>query len=370
MTAWARRLYAVLPMPWLEPWLDGGGCAVVHDAPLILLLPEWVLWSINGALLPVFHRYRRTPVHLLVNFSWYREEEWHIREIAARHARHLRAHPDHRLLYLANTETQQRALAQAGLDALFMNQNALVDPEIFHPVPTVAKRFDAVYDARICPFKRHHLARDVGSLALLAAVNPHYHDEAYVREVRHALPVAHWYNDPLSPDYRSLYPAEVNLRLNECRVGLCLSAEEGAMFASIQYLLAGLPVVSTRSRGGRDVFFDPDYVLIVDDDPRAVAEGVRSLSECPVPPAEIRRRTLERMAARRRPLLAALAGIVGEQAENVLAEWRSWKAGGNPEPATPADIFARIRQCTQRRQSPGDDAAALASVSVQDALTG
>ena len=50
---------------------------------------------------------------------------------------------------------------------------------------------------------------------------------------------------------------EVNNFLNQCKVGIILSEVEGANYASIQYLLAGLPVVSTKSKGGRDVFFDP-----------------------------------------------------------------------------------------------------------------
>lgn len=46
------------------------------------------------------------------------------------------------------------------------------------------------------------------------------------------------------------------------------------MFASMEYLLCGLPIVSTPSIGGRDVFFDKDYVEIVEPDPHAVKEAV------------------------------------------------------------------------------------------------
>ena len=48
------------------------------------------------------------------------------------------------------------------------------------------------------------------------------------------------------------------------QVGLCLSKSEGAMFASIEYLLCGLPIVSTKSVGGRDIFFTDENCIIAD----------------------------------------------------------------------------------------------------------
>ncbi|MFI5322346.1 MAG: hypothetical protein ACHQ6U_02155 [Thermodesulfobacteriota bacterium] len=85
---------------------------------------------------------------------------------------------------------------------------------------------------------------------------------------------AHWFNKPYQKNYRVLTPEEMADALNRCMVGLCLSAEECGMYASVQYMLCGLPVVSTRSKGGRDEFFYDRYVKIVDDDSKAVRKGV------------------------------------------------------------------------------------------------
>lgn len=57
---------------------------------------------------------------------------------------------------------------------------------------------------------------------------------------------AHWFNHEGSA-CEWLDSEELNRCLNQCRLGLCLSAVEGPMYASIEYLLAGLPVVSTES---------------------------------------------------------------------------------------------------------------------------
>jgi glycosyltransferase involved in cell wall biosynthesis len=115
----------------------------------------------------------------------------------------------------------------------------------------------------------------------------------------------------------------VNAALNQCAVGLALSKAEGAMFASIQYLLAGLPVVSTPSRGGRHEFYDPDYVRIVDPTPRAVADAVRELRQCKVPAEEIRARTLARVWEHRERLFQCVDEIYASQGcdRKFAAEW-------------------------------------------------
>ncbi len=62
-----------------------------------------------------------------------------------------------------------------------------------------------------------------------------------------------------------------------------LSAEEGSSYASMEYLLAGLGVVSTHSTGGRDVYFDPDYCITCDPTPEAVRDAVAELRARNIP---------------------------------------------------------------------------------------
>ena len=323
-----NSLYRTFPRRLLEERMRGGACLVFSAEPLVLYVFDWVLDGVPGALLPVFHQHRHRPVTLLVELSWAHDDDWHMDKLARWKAQHLRRHPRHRMIFLANSEAEQRMMTARGLGSAWVSHNAFASPGLFRPLPERPKRFDAVYDARICPFKRHGLAVAIGSLALVTARVEKHHDEAYVRSMREVLPRAHWCNDPLAPDYRSLAGTEINEAINEARVGLCLSAVEGAMFASIQYLLAGLPIVSTASRGGRDAFFDPDYVRIVADDPAAVAEGVREMASCPVPPGEIRRRTLERIAPhedRLFDLLDAISFAAGKP-RVPRSRWSSWAA--------------------------------------------
>ena len=76
------------------------------------------------------------------------------------------------------------------------------------------------------------------------------------------------------------------------------------MYSAVEYLLAGLPVVSTPSLGGRDVFFDPDYCRIVPPDPAKVREAAAELQARRIPRDYIRSRTLERVEPERQRFLA------------------------------------------------------------------
>ncbi|PKN53277.1 MAG: hypothetical protein CVU55_01260 [Deltaproteobacteria bacterium HGW-Deltaproteobacteria-13] len=315
-----------LPVGWLEPYLNGGDCVVFSSNPLIIYVTDWIIHSRAAALLSVLRTFKHQTVYMLIHLSWVHDISTRIEQLKLLQARHLRHYRNHRMIFMANSKEEYRKLIDAGLETAWVSHNAFVNPAIFRILTDSEKRFDAVYDARISPFKRHHLAVKIKNLALITARAPDHHDESYTRSIRKILPQAYWFNDPLTTDYRWMSFPEINTALNQCCVGLCLSAEEGAMLASIQYLLAGLPIVSTKSRGGRDEFFDPDYVQIVGDNAEEVADGVRKMLECPVPPDEIRRRTLQIIERHKTRLFELLDSICSAEGSHVDLRpcWDSW----------------------------------------------
>ena len=233
---------------------------------------------------------------------------------------------DNRITFLAASMAEHVHFQRAGLRTLHVNNAAFVDEQIFRPLRGRQARFDAVYDARLSPFKRHELAAEVPNLALVTYLYEGKVDLDYRAAIAPIVSRAHIFNgDPFSDAYRVLAPEEVNNALNQCGVGLALSREEGAMLASMQYLLAGLPVVSTASRGGRDDFYHPDYVRIVDATPRAVAEGISELRRCKAAPDEIRARTLARVWEHRERLFRCVDDLYVSQGcdRKFESEWPS-----------------------------------------------
>jgi glycosyltransferase involved in cell wall biosynthesis len=246
---------------------------------------------------------RQWPVHFLLLPTWSLELEGAAAHLAQIARRYRRDYSRHALTFLCATDREAELMRAQGCAALTVNQNSFVNEAIFKPLPEIAPQYDAIYNARLKPYKNHELAASIDSLALLtyssgepSAAEFHAH-RAHVASL---LPRAHFLNELTADGCRYFDRPQVNEALALARVGLCLSTTEGAMFASMEYLLAGLSVVSTRSVGGRDYFFDEEFCIVCDADPRSISAAVDALVQRNVPRNHVRAKTLARVEAVRR----------------------------------------------------------------------
>jgi glycosyltransferase involved in cell wall biosynthesis len=258
----------------------------------------------------------RRAVTFLLSPTWAIEEigEAEIRRVAVAHRS---AHPLHRLAFVVNATVNLDALRSVGEAAFFFNKTATTPEWIFRPLPQRSGEFDAIYNAQLVPWKRHELSLAINSCAFL------FHRDDSSRHAgvaedgiveRHRAMPGHVFLNSYQADGmpRRFTPAEVNALLNRACVGLCLSEREGAMFAGVEYLLAGLPVVTTPSTGGRDTYFDPEFCWTVPPNPRAIAEAVHALKAKRIPPDHIRAKTLARVEADRQRFLGFLDALLDE----------------------------------------------------------
>jgi glycosyltransferase involved in cell wall biosynthesis len=208
------------------------------------------------------------------------------------------ARPETIVHFFCNSDSEVSFLREMNFRAILMNHNTFCNENVF-TVMSIDKSFDAIYNAKLIPFKRHHLAKDIKSLALLYS---RFGDQGeYFKKLKAMLPEAQFLNgDPGTASYVTFNSARVTEYLNRARVGLCLSKVEGGMYASIEYLLSGLCVVSTKSSGGREVFFDSRFCRIADDNPASVSEAVNDLIASQIDPHFVRNETLVKVEASRR----------------------------------------------------------------------
>ena len=261
-------------------------CGIVQRAPLGLasIAPSGI---------------RKRDAWFLISPTWTLEEPAVVRMLRRRAVAHRLRHPHHRLIFLCNTPEEVALLQEQGEAASFLNKTLTVPEAIFRPIEGTPVEFDAIYNAQLAPWKRHELSLGIERCAFMF-----YRDASGRQEFEAALFARH---ARLAPGHVFLNatdghgvpvrlpPADVNRQLARAAVGLCLSAREGAMFASTEYLLAGLPIVSTPSAGGRHIHFDPDYCLTVPPDPRLVAEAVAAMKARGIPRGHIRERVLQRL---------------------------------------------------------------------------
>lgn len=276
---------------------------VISKNPIIVLTYA-DFWHIS-----LFHRLlRKKRVYFLRSMKWSKESNSALSIIKKQMIKNKRRFPNHEVIFLCNSPAEYEQFGKFGIPRIFCNHNCFLDEEIYKIIPDTAKEYDAIYDAAMIEYKRHYLASKVKNFALITFITDH----AYFMETKNILPEAIWLNFA-SGDYEWISKKKLIKYFNQSRVGLCLSAEEGAMFASTEYLLCGLPVVSTRSKGGRDVFFDEEYVKIVDDTPEAVEEGVKEMMKREIPPDYIREKTIEKMKPHRERFIELVQQIYNKE---------------------------------------------------------
>ncbi len=241
------------------------------------------------------------PFTMLLQTGWSIHDREFERELLDRTAEARRLFPEARFIFLANEEEAVPVL-QSAAECLYCHQNAFLDPHRY-PMAGPSRLFDAIYVARITPFKRHALAAKVPNLHLVGSRSPS--EEEFFQSVMRTVPAAHW--DERIPERR------IARAIGLARCGLALSAVEGAMFACAEYSLCGIPVVTTANRGGRDALIPGFAAFRAADTPESVAEGVEHWKANPVPAREIRDAFLQLARPHREVLADLLASVAGRR---------------------------------------------------------
>lgn len=226
--------------------------------------------------------------------------------LAAQHDRAIRRYPEMRLIYLCNTSDEHIAFLRQGMSAIFCNHNAFVDDRVFKPFDGQRRHWRAVLNAALAPYKRLQLAAEVNDLAVIT-YEPAGRT-SYSIAMQKRLAEKSWINRQRDV-FTWLDGNEVAAVIRSAAIGLCLSAREGAMYASAEYLLCGLTVVTTPSTGGRDVFFCGDTSVVADPHPSAIESAVSAAIAHAAPAQWVRECTLSLIQPHRNRYNALLSEL-------------------------------------------------------------
>lgn len=192
--------------------------------------------------------------------GWYASE--HVANLSRLVIQYLNLDPE-RFIVLCNDYKELKNYLHCGFNSsILLNHNAFLDENIY-TILEETRIYDAILIARRSPFKRLHLANKINNLALVTG-NINY------STTPETVPVPPHVNE----DNKRLNQPEIVKIINQSKCGLCLSEIEGACFSSSEYLLCGIPVVSTQSLGGRDIWYDEDNSIICSNTDDSVLESV------------------------------------------------------------------------------------------------
>jgi glycosyltransferase involved in cell wall biosynthesis len=242
----------------------------------------------NGMLGPCWPLKDHVPdeCFFLINF-WTHFSDHTASNLRYEVAEYRRQYPRRNILFLANEYSQLKALRKYDVPAIMGNHNLFIDESIFKPVESTSFNIEAIYNARMNEEKRHELCSDLPSVGFIYYFNPH-NDFDWFNKCRARLVKAKFLNgDPQDGSYRHFTPAQCAELYRSSRVGLCLSQREGAMLSSMEYLMCGIPVVTTNNMGGRNHFFRPEFSILAEDNPKSIAEAVAWLIKRDIRPLDI-----------------------------------------------------------------------------------
>ncbi len=218
-------------------------------------------------------------------------------------------------VFMINDRNDALYFDKYDLKTFFCHQNAFIDEARITPIKQKKKEFEAVYLARVTPFKRHRLSRKL--LKVLYIGDYKKTESSYAKEVMQLLNVKLW--------LRKVRYYQLSRYLSKAMVGLCLSRIEGAMFASTEYQLAGLPVVSTRSEGGREALFNNKYCTVVEEDENKIEAEVMRFIIRDYDPGEVRKSVLKKMIRHREIFIDYINDIYIKEGIPFNRK-RSWRA--------------------------------------------
>jgi glycosyltransferase involved in cell wall biosynthesis len=245
------------------------------------------------------------PKHILEHLPGWAAPLYRMTQFKTKQILHSFEGKTHHLMVNAlDEETMREGLFVRGAH---FSHNIYINENLYKPL-NEPRIYDAIYTAQLATFKRHWLAKQVERL-MIVSYGGDLHE--FCPELKHAE-----FNKEFIPR------TELARKYNQAYSGLCLSAKEGAMFASCEYLFCGIPVVSTPSKGGRDIFFSQQNSIIVPPDPAAVAQAVQHWKQNPPDPHEIREETLRKIRSMRKEYCTYIAKLIDQE------------GGGKKEPET------------------------------------
>lgn len=249
----------------------------------------------NWDWLSVFHSKFRHTDQFLVLCGWHHSKQFAVEANELFLTLNLKKQ---QFFFLYNSQDEKLNFEQFGFIGDIYPQNSWLDENlVMRPVDT-PKIYRAVYVGRRSAFKRHMLASKVDGLALVAGIN---HGNQIAPVPKHV----YINSDQLTPE-------EVCLKINQSHCGLILSEVEGACYASSEYLLCGIPVVSTKSFGGRDIWYNSYNSIVCNPNEKEIAEAVSFFNNNPRDPKIIRNAHIELANYHRKRFIGLLEKILSK----------------------------------------------------------
>jgi hypothetical protein len=173
-------------------------------------------------------------------------------------------------IILANSESEYEFFeANTEHDVVYANQNAFINEDRFVIQPAVEKKYDMVLSACFRNYKNIKFAENITN-----TVHVGYKNGANLEYVPSFGTLANFPpNSTDMKDYRWINTKELVQIYNSAHCGGIFSEREGSCYASTEYMLCGLPTLSTPCMGGREIYYNPQTSILCKPTKEGITEA-------------------------------------------------------------------------------------------------
>lgn len=155
------------------------------------------------------------------------------------------------------------------------NHNAFINENVFIIEEDTIKKYDLVINSAFNLYKRRYLAKKITNTVHIG----YYQGKNNVEDPINGI-YANFENNIISDaTYKYLNKRDIVHIYNISRIGGIFSEVEGACYSSSEYLLCGIPVLSTYSKGGRDIFYNETNSIVCNATERDVKQSFDCMIE-------------------------------------------------------------------------------------------
>ena len=199
---------------------------------------------------------------------------------------------------------------------ILASHNAFINENIYNINNNIEKKYDLVINSCFENYKRRHLANKIDNVIHIGYFQS---DNGYIPS-NGICP--NFKNNIRSKDnYERLTNDECINYYNQSKIGGIFSEVEGSCFSSGEYLLCGLPVLSTKCSGGRQHWYNEKNSIICNPNENDIYNGYllafKKLKNGEFNPDEIRQMHLDEMDIHRNNLTLAVLEIMKKITNNI-----------------------------------------------------
>ena len=187
------------------------------------------------------------------------------------------------IFVLANTEEEKDFYeSKMENDVILCNNNSFLNENVYKILDTEEKKYDMLINSRFSGYKNTNVANLVNNvvhIGYLDGKKTKIPDFGYLPNFNNIKPNVKSLYNPNNIGFKYLLPEEIVKYANQSYAGGIFSPIEGSCNASSEYLLCGIPVISVKSKGGRDVWYNEKNSIICENNPNDIVKCVNIAKE-------------------------------------------------------------------------------------------